>query len=139
MKGSWYGKAIYFDCKGQVDTPKITEEQYSVTADIRLKRFKELTIKFEMYAPKNRITTHENIELFLSDEHLSFSHYQSDETVLMKVSNKHIELWVENFPVAGVRNELVRIFEIEKNFFTIKQYQYVNGALAGIMNWSLVK
>ena len=139
MKGSWHGKATYFECKGKVDDPEIEKKQYTVSADIRLKRFKELTIKFEMYAAKDRITTHENIELFLSDEYLTFSHYLSDETVLLKDSSDHIELWVENFPTNGVRNELVRIFEIKNRIFSIKQYQYVNGALAGIMHWYLVK
>jgi len=139
MAGLWRGQAIYFDCKGQVNTPEIKKKQYTISADIRLKRFKDLTISFEMYSSKNRITTHENIELFLSDEHLSFSHYQSDETVLLNESNNHIELWVENFPTAGVRNELVRIFDIQNNTFTIKQFQYVNGALASTIQWNLVK
>ena len=139
MTGSWRGQAVYFGCKGQVSGPSIEEKQYSVSADIRLRRFKELKISFDMYSSENRMTTHENIELFLTEQHLSFSHYQSDETVLLNDSNHHIELWVENFPTAGVRNELVRIFNIQNKTFTIKQFQYVNGALASIMQWNLIK
>jgi len=139
MTGSWRGQAIYYGCEGQVNAPFTEEKQYSASADIRLKRFKDLTINFEMYSSENRTTTHENIELFLSEEHISFSHYQSDETVLLNESNHHIELWVENFPTAGVRNELVRIFEIKNKRFTIKQFQYVNGALTSIMQWNLIK
>jgi len=139
MKGSWHGQAIYFDCKEETNAPRILKQRYTSSAEVRLKRFKELTMNFKMYSVKKRITKHENIELFLSDEHLSFSHYQSDETVMLNAAEHHVELWVEYFPVAGVRNELVRIFEIKNKLFTIKQFQYINGALTSIMLWNLVK
>jgi len=139
MSGSWYGNALYFNCKGQIKDPVIEKIHYSASAEIRLKRSKDLIINFEMYSSKKRVTTHEDIELFLSEEHIAFSDYQSDETVLLNESTHHIELWVENFPTAGVRNELVRIFEIQNKKFTIKQFQYVNGALASVMQWNLVK
>jgi hypothetical protein len=137
MVGSWRGDALYSECKGQINAPIIEKDQYSVSTDIRLKRFKELTIKFEMYSAEKRATTNESIELFLTDEHLSLSHHLSDETVLLNATNNRIELWVENFPTAGVRNELVRIFELQNKKFTINQFQYVNGTLASIMQWNL--
>ena len=139
MKGKWQGSATRIQCKGIASNPIYAQSNYTVSADIKLKRFKDITIEFSMYSAKKRITTHENISLFLSDEFLSYSDYQSDETVLLNTSEQTIELWVENFPIAGVRNELVRVFEVQQKTILITQFHYVSGALASVMKWDLFK
>lgn len=139
MKGQWKGVGVLTACSGTKITPSIESSEFETTADIQFRRSKEVRIEFDMYSSKLRKAINENIKLFVSEQHLSFSPSQSDESVLMHSSANTIELWVEQYPFNGVHSELVRVFNMQSNTMEIEQYSYSNGELESSLIWKLTK
>jgi uncharacterized protein DUF4124 len=139
MKGDWRGKAIFSTCRGTDEEPSVEFSEYAVELDITLRRSKELTLAFDMYSSELGKTRKEEIALFLSKDHISYSTNLSDQTILMGVTNNTFVLWVSQFAVQGVQKELVRSFNIENKVMEIEQYVYINGILSGLVVWELYK
>lgn len=139
MKGDWRGGAIFLTCKGTDQEPIVESSEYTVELDITLRRSKELTLAFDMYSSDLGKTRKEEMALFLSKAHISYSTNLSDQTVLMGVTDKSFDLWVAQFAVQGVQKELVRSFNVENKVMTIEQYVYINGMLSGSVIWELYK
>lgn len=139
MKGRWKGEAVVTICNGTAKKPKIEVNKYDTTSEFRLRRSKELVADFEMYSSKLRKTVDDHIKLFLTEEKLSFSASQSDETVALNLSENVIELWVEQYAYYGTRKELVRTFKLQSNNLEVGQYSYSNGELESSTRWSLSK
>lgn len=139
MKGRWKGEAVVTICKGTGKKPNIELNKYDTTSEFRLRRSRELIADFDMYSSKLRKSIDENIKLFLTEEQLTFSPSQSDETVALHLSDNVIELWVEQHSFHGTRKELVRTFKLLSNKMEVGQYSYSNGELESSTRWSLSK
>ncbi|MEM7208655.1 MAG: hypothetical protein AAF434_12590 [Pseudomonadota bacterium] len=144
MRGTWTGKGVKVECKGEKENQKVFKNHADMKSSIEFSDEGRLRLENRIKSKKDNIERNEMLEYFLSESNFRAYFNNNESNVLHLKSDRNSTLFVireDNPSVSGGRwvRDAHTTFSISGSTLLINFKLYINGLLRSEIKWKLKK